>query len=300
MTAAAIATDCSIAAARRALARAFRQAGLDSPELDARILVGHALSLDHASMVADAERTLTGGERESIAVLARRRLAREPVARIVGAREFWGLPLCLSPAVLVPRPETETVVEAALAALDARGSRERRLRIADLGTGCGALMLALLSELPAAAGIATDVSEAAVRVARHNATRLGLMERSRLVVCDFIAALNGPFDLVVANPPYVATNQLGSLEPEVRDHDPAAALDGGRAGLAAYRAIAAGIGRILTPGADVVVEVGHGQAASVAALFAAAGLSPRLPARPDLAGVPRALHIRHGDEGQCA
>jgi release factor glutamine methyltransferase len=287
------APDCSIATARRALTRAFRQAGLDTPELDARILVGHALGLDHAGVAASAERPLTATERERVAAAARRRLAREPVARIVGVREFWGLPFCLSPDVLVPRPETETVVEAALAAIDARGSHATPWRVADLGTGSGALMLALLSELPAARGIATDISEAAVRMARHNATRLGFATRSRFIVGDFVAALTGPFDLVVANPPYVASAHVACLEAEVRNHDPVAALDGGSDGLAAYRAIATGVDRILAPGGDMVVELGHGQAERVAALFAAAGLSPQSPVRLDLAGVPRALHIRH-------
>jgi release factor glutamine methyltransferase len=295
-----MASHCTIATARRALARSFGQAGLDTPDLDARILVGHALGLDLAGLVAGAQRALTGAERERIAGLARRRLAREPVARIVGIREFWGLPLSVSPAVLVPRPETETVVETALSAVDAGGPRTRPLRIADLGTGSGALLLALLSELPAALGVATDLSEAAVRMARHNASRLGLLQRSRFIVCDFAAALAGPFDLVVANPPYVTSDRLARLEPEVREHDPVAALDGGVDGLAAYRAIAAGIDRALAPGGSVVLELAEGQADSVAALFAAAGLSPLLPARADLAGVPRALHIRARDKGQCA
>ena len=296
----ATASDCSIACARRALARSFGQAGLDTPDLDARILVGHALGLDLAGLVAGAQRALTGAERERIAGFARRRLAREPVARIVGAREFWGLPLSVSPAVLVPRPETETVVEAALSAIDAGGPRTRPLRIADLGTGSGALLLALMSELPAAFGAATDISEAAVRMARHNASRLGLLQQSQFIVGDFTAALAGPFDLVVANPPYVTSERLARLEPEVREHDPAAALDGGGDGLAAYRMIAADVGRVLAPGGSVLVELGEGQADGVTALFAAAGLSPLLPPHADLAGVPRALHIRSRDKGQCA
>jgi release factor glutamine methyltransferase len=292
MTVATVLAPTSIAMARRALARDFRQAGLESPELDARVLIGHALRLDHAGLVAAAERTLSSSEGECIAALARRRLDREPVARIVGHREFWGLPLCLSSAVLVPRPESETLVELALAAIDAGGPRQRPLLIADLGTGSGALLLALLGELPAAHGLATDISETALRTARHNAWRLHLLRRIRLVACDFVSALQGPFDLVVANPPYVPSDQVARLPPEVRDHDPALALDGGVDGLAAYRAIAAGIGRILAPAGDVVVELGEGQADAVAGLFAAAGLSPRLPAKADLAGSLRALHIR--------
>src|SRR4029077_20099094 len=183
-----------------------------------------ALGLDHASLAAAAERVLDPAERERIAAVASRRLAREPVSRIVGMKEFWGLPLRVNPAVLVPRPETETVVATALAALDRDGDRARPLRIADLGTGSGALLLALLSELPNAFAIGTDLSVAALAVARDNAGRLGLAARAAFVAGDFAVALAGPFDLAVANPPYVASGEVGQLAPEVRDHDPRLAL----------------------------------------------------------------------------
>src|SRR5262245_42598261 len=216
-----------VAAVRRRLSQAFRAAGLDTPELDARVLVGHALAVDHAALAASADRPLTPHEAAALDALGRRRLAGEPVARIVGWKEFWGLPIRLGPATLVPRPETETVVEPALALVDAQGRRCAPLRLADLGTGSGALAAALLSELPLAFAAATDISPAALAVARDNCIALGFGGRAGFVACDFGAALRGGFDLVVVNPPYVRTGDIGALATEVRDHDPVAALDGG-------------------------------------------------------------------------
>ncbi|HEV2954887.1 MAG TPA: peptide chain release factor N(5)-glutamine methyltransferase [Xanthobacteraceae bacterium] len=284
-------SSVSIAGARRALARMFAAAGLDTPALDARVLVGHALGLDHAGLTAAAERVLDPAERERIAAVASRRLAREPVSRIVGMKEFWGLPLRVNPAVLVPRPETETVVATALAALDRDGDRARPLRIADIGTGSGALLLALLSELPNAFAIGTDLSTAALALARDNARQLGLAARAVFVACDFAAALAGPLDLIVANPPYVTSAELAQLAPEVRDHDPSLALDGGPDGLRAYRALAADAPRLIGAAGHMVIEVGAGQADAVASLFA--GQQPLdVTAARDLAGMSRALHIR--------
>ena len=274
--------------ARRFWAAEFRAAGLNSPELDARILVGHALSLDHAGLVAASARQLTAGETSAIATLAQRRRAHEPIARIVGGKEFWGLRLAVDAATLVPRPETETVVEAALAAVG--GARARPLRIADLGTGSGAILLALLSELPNAFGVGTDANPGALAVARDNARHLGLT-RASYVACDLAAAVRGPFDLIVSNPPYVASADIAALPPEVRLFDPLRALDGGADGLDFYRAIAAAAPALLAADGALVVELGAGQAELVAALFAAAGLVPSTP-RPDLSGVPRALVAR--------
>src|SRR5205085_5749178 len=155
------------------------------------------------------------------------RLAGEPVARIVGEKEFWSLPLAVTPAVLVPRPETETVVELALALLDRDGPRTRPLRIADLGTGSGAILLALLSELPAAQGFGTDISEGALQTAGTNAARAGLSDRATFIACDYASGLIGPFDLIVSNPPYIRSADIDGLAAEVRNHDPVAALDGG-------------------------------------------------------------------------
>ena len=277
----------TISGARRALAESFRAAGLDSPELDARILVGHALGLDQAALATAGARVLDCAERDAINELAHRRLAREPVARIIGSKEFWSLKLALSPATLVPRPETETVVEAALTALVARGTRLRVRRIADLGTGSGALLLALMTELPGAFGIGTDTSVRALAVARANAQRLGATPVA-FIACDMAAALAGPFDLVVSNPPYVRSGDIDALAPEVRDFDPRLALDGGRDGLDCYRAIAAAVPALLAFDGVLVVELGASLAPAVAALLSAAGLALQ-PPRTDLSGVPRAL-----------
>ncbi len=280
----------TVAEARRALAAKFHAGGLDTPDLDARILVGHALGLDHAALAAAATRKLGANEESAIAALAGRRLTGEPVARILGYKEFWSLPLRVDAATLVPRPETETVVEAALAAIDAGGPRSRELHIADLGTGSGALILALLSELPNAVGIGTDTSTTALVTARDNARRLALT-RARFVACDMAAALRGPFDAIVSNPPYIASGAIATLAPDVRDFDPHLALDGGTDGLDFYRAIAAAAPTLLAPGGALVVELGIGQAEPVAHLFAAVGLAPSSP-HPDLNGTPRALVAR--------
>ena len=283
----AAAASLTSADARRALAAKFRACGIESPELDARILVGHALGLDHAALAAAASRSMNAAEQHAVATLAHRRLAREPVARIIGTKEFWSLTLCIGAATLVPRPETETVVEAALDFLARRNARSRPLRIADLGTGSGAILLALLSELPQACGIGTDVSTAALTVARENAERLDL-NGARFVACDMAAALSGPFDLIVSNPPYIASAEIAGLAPEVRDFDPRVALDGGTDGLDFYRTIAATVPALLAPGGALIVEVGAGQAQPVSALFAVAGLAPA-PPRHDLNRMPRAL-----------
>jgi release factor glutamine methyltransferase len=295
MPAAEASTVLSIAAARRRLAQQFRDAGFDSPDLDARILVGHALALDHAALAAQADRGLTGSEADAIAALARRRLAREPVARIVGTKEFWGLPIALNADTLVPRPETETIVEAALAALG--DARNRPLRIADLDTGSGALLLALLHELAAAHGVGTDISTTALACARANATALELGGRAQFIACDHGSALGSGFDLVVANPPYIASGDIAGLEPEVRDFDPRRALDGGADGLAAYRAIAADARRLLAPGGVLVLELGAGQLDAVRSLTLAAGLAPA-DVRSDLSGVARALVVKVSPQGR--
>jgi release factor glutamine methyltransferase len=281
----------TIAQARRAMAAQFRAANLDTPELDARILVAHALGFDHGGLAAAPSRILNVGETNAIAELTRRRLAREPVARIVGWKEFWSLPLHIDAATLVPRPETETVVEAALATVEMHRRRSRPLRIADLGTGSGAILLALLAELPNAFGIGTDVSVQALFVARDNARRLGF-PRAQFVACNLAAALRGTFDVIVSNPPYIASADIAALTPEVRDFDPPGALDGGSDGLDVYRLIAAAAPALLAPDGVLVVELGAGQADAVAALFAAGGLAP-LPPRYDLNGVPRAMTARN-------
>jgi release factor glutamine methyltransferase len=281
----------SIEAARRRLARELREHGVEAPEPDARIIVGHVLGLDHAALAAQSGRLLATEEANAIAALAARRLTREPVARIVGCKEFWGLPFKLNDETLLPRPETETVVEAALAAVATDHRKPRPPRIADLGTGSGALLLALLSELPNASGIGTDISLAALGCARDNAAALGLCARASFVACDYGAAVKGPVDLLVSNPPYVARPDIAGLQPEVRDFDPRRALDGGPDGLDGYRSIASQARRLLAPEGLLVLELGWGQSAPVASIFAATGLAPTAW-RHDLAGIVRAVVMR--------
>ncbi|CCD91393.1 putative protein methyltransferase hemK modifies release factors RF-1 and RF-2 [Bradyrhizobium sp. ORS 375] len=280
----------SIDSARRAVAARLADAGLDSPELDARLLVGHALQLDLTGLVMHGQRQLSDEEAQRLDALVQRRLAGEPVARILGHKEFWGLELQLSADTLVPRPDTETVVELTLEHLQAGGALARPLRIADLGTGSGAILLALLSELPQAFGVGTDINTAALTTARENARALGLDDRAALVACSYASALAPPFDLIVSNPPYIPSTDIADLAVEVRAHDPLRALDGGRDGLDAYRALIPQAASLLRPGGAVIVEVGQGQSDDVAGLMSETGLASDSSAtKADLGGIPRAV-----------
>ena len=270
------------------LAQAFHTAGIEAADVDGRLLVGHALHLDRARLIAQSDRILEAREINVISALAARRLKREPVSRILGQKEFWSIALAITPDVLVPRPETETVVEGALDFVVRGGLRMEKLRILDIGTGSGALLLALLRELPNATGTGTDISTGALKVARENAARCGVEGRFTFVVCDIASVVEGPFDLLVSNPPYIAHDEITSLAPEVKNYDPTVALDGGDDGLAAYRAIAADAKRLLAPGARMFVELGAGQEAAVRDLFTNVGLIAGI-ARTDLAGIPRVL-----------
>ena len=282
-------TGHSLAAVRRTVAESLRRGGVDNPDLDARVLIGHALALDAAALVTQSQRVLAYDEAAAIARLAVRRLMHEPVARIVGRKEFWQLSLRLNSQTFVPRPETETVVEAALAAARPSLSRARKLRVADLGTGSGALLLAILSELPESFGVGTDINVAALRCARDNAASFGA--RASFVACDYGGALQGPIDVLVSNPPYIPHNEIADLTPEVCAFDPLLALDGGVDGLDGYRAIAADARRLLAPAGVLVVELGFGQSLGVQSLFEAAGLACA-PPQHDLSGIPRALVAR--------
>jgi release factor glutamine methyltransferase len=271
------------AEARRLLARAFDAAGLATPALDARVLLCEALAITTTELATRPEKALGEGAAR-LAAFAARRLAGEPVARIRGVQEFWGMPFLLSPATLVPRPETETVVEAALAAVAGRPSP----RILDLGTGTGCILVALLSELPQAIGFGVDRSLQAAATARRNAEANAVGDRAFFVAGDWAQPLAGLFDLVVSNPPYIETAVVGELAPEVRLHDPRLALDGGADGLAAYRRITAEVTRLLAPSASLVVEVGAGQARQVCALMDSAGLVKSCVAH-DLSGIERVV-----------
>lgn len=284
-------TGQSIERARRALAVQLRSAQLDEAELDARILLGAILGLDLTGLMAQAARTLTEAEAARLAQHAQRRIAGEPVARILGAREFWGLPFRLSEATLVPRPDTETVVERALELF-----RERQMshppRIADIGTGSGAILLALLHEIPDAFGVGTDLSLSALDTAKGNAAALGLAGRAAFVACSYAAALRGPFDLIVSNPPYIPSGEIPKLGIEVREHDPHLALDGGNDGYDAYRALIPQAAERLAPGGALIVEAGQGQAGDIETLMTAAALSVDRPPKADMAGIARAVSAR--------
>ncbi|HET7886653.1 MAG TPA: peptide chain release factor N(5)-glutamine methyltransferase [Bradyrhizobium sp.] len=279
----------TVEATRRTATARLASAGIDSAELDARLLAGAAFGLDLTGLIAAGTRIVTHDEAAVLEDFLRRRIVGEPVARILGVKEFWGLTLQLSPATLVPRPDTETVVELALEACRGQHHMMKQRQIVDVGTGSGAILLALLSEFPDATGVGTDISFEALQTARNNAVALGLNSRARFVACNYMTALAGAFDLIVSNPPYIRSAEIGGLDPEVRQYDPPAALDGGTDGLDAYRAIVPEAARLLAAGGTLVVEAGYGQSGPIAALMSASGLTADLPPKADLAGIPRAV-----------
>lgn len=263
----------------------LREAGVDTPELDARILMGAALGMTREHMLIHATARLNPAQVSRVLGFIARRVDREPVSRILGRREFWSLDFQLSPATLDPRPDSETLIDEALAGI---ADRKAPLSILDLGTGTGCLLLALLSELPNAAGTGIDRSEEAVATATANARRLGLGQRARFAVGDWGTGLTERFDLVVSNPPYIPDAEIETLAPEVVRFDPVAALAGGPDGLNAYRTIIAQLPNLLKSNGKVIFEVGAGQSGDVAGLLASAGFSG-IGTRRDLAGVERAV-----------
>ncbi|TVS00918.1 MAG: peptide chain release factor N(5)-glutamine methyltransferase, partial [Rhodospirillales bacterium] len=275
----------TVAAALHTAAGALRQAGIPSARLEARLLLCHVLGIDMAMAIGHPERRLDAAGQVGFEALVLERSRRRPLAQILGEREFWSLRFHVTSDVLVPRPESETLVEAVL---DRVRDRSRPVRIVDLGTGSGCLLLALLSELPAASGVGVDRSWPALRVAQDNANRLGLARRAQFVQGDWTAPFTGRFDVIVANPPYIPTDVLATLEPEVARYEPRQALDGGADGLAAYRALIPGSAAILGDHGMVAVEVGAGQAEAVAVLMRDHGLTGTAT-RADLAGVPRCV-----------
>lgn len=265
---------------RRAIAdRLRREWGDDparTPALDARLIVAHALGIAPDRLVLEPDRPVPPAAAAVAERLLARRLAGEPVARLLGEKEFWSLPFRLSPETLVPRPETETLVAAVLDLLGAEGRRNAPLRLVDLGTGSGAILLALLSELPAAHGVGIDLAAGALAVASGNAARLGLAERAAFVRASWLDAVSGPVDVIVANPPYIESAAIAGLPPEVARFDPLLALDGGPDGLDPFRAIVADSPRVLAPDGWLAVEVGAGQAEAVAGLGARNALRARI------------------------
>jgi release factor glutamine methyltransferase len=278
----------TIGAALAETAAVLAASGGEEPRRRARWVIAAALRLSAAEVFARPERILGAAEQTRIAAIRDRLAEREPLGRVLGHREFWGLDFALSPETLEPRPESETIVEAVLARL---ADRRMPYRFLDLGTGTGCLLLALLAEYPNASGVGVDLAPGAAATARLNAAALGLYGRAAFVAGDWGRALTGGFDGVVANPPYIATRAIAGLMPEVREHDPRLALDGGEDGLAAYRRIAADLSRLLVPGGLFAAEIGMGQQAAVAAIVAAGGLMVETIAA-DLAGIPRCLVAR--------
>lgn len=261
-------------------------AGIEGADLDARVLLRDILNVSDAVLLTEGSRPLSEDVAARFSENLDRRVAGEPVARILGHREFWGLDFALGPDTLVPRPDTEIVVEAALAAM--RRAEKAAPNIADFGTGTGCILLALLHEMPDARGVGVDRSPGALEVARGNAERLGLAGRARFIQSDWGAGLEAGLDLLVSNPPYISSREISGLDVEVRAHDPRLALDGGADGLESYRLIVADAARLLVPGGVLVLELGVGQGPEVSGLATAAGLRVG-EIRPDLAGIPRAL-----------
>jgi release factor glutamine methyltransferase len=262
-------------------------AGLDQPRREAWLLLGHVMARSRAGLMAAADESVPRDVAAQAETLVERRARGEPLAYLVGEKEFWSLALRVTPAVLIPRPDSETVVEAALAALPSGPAA----RILDLGTGSGCLLLAILSERPRVFGIGVDLSPAALDVARANAGQLGLASRTGFLASNWDAALAGSFDLIVSNPPYIRTDDLAALPRGIREYEPRRALAGGSDGLDAFRAIVGGASRLLRRGGWLGLEVGAGQADAVVAMLRAAGFVD-LDKRRDLAGIDRCVSGR--------
>jgi release factor glutamine methyltransferase len=268
------------------LAETFDRAELEEPRREARLALSEAGGIQPAALIADPDTALGEPVASQLAGLAARRAAGEPLSKIAGRREFWGLTLIVSPDVLDPRPETETLVETALKLIGAR--RRDRLSILDLGVGSGAILCALLSECPAARGVGVDASPAAVAIARRNVAACGLAERAEVRLGSWTEGLEGPFDLIVSNPPYIPSAEIDGLPREVRDFDPRLSVDGGADGLDAYRAILPASVGLLAPGGRLIVEVSAGQGGDVLGLAARLGFV-HAETRRDLAGIERVV-----------
>ncbi|MDE0172037.1 MAG: peptide chain release factor N(5)-glutamine methyltransferase [Defluviicoccus sp.] len=269
----------------------LRAAGVPSPRADARLLLRAVLDRSAEASIRDPDGPVPIASADRFLTLVERRAGRKPVSRILGEREFWSLGFSLVPDTLDPRPDSEAVVDAALAWC---GNRSEPLRVLDLGTGTGCLLLSVLSELPRATGVGTDIAEAAVAAAAQNAARHGLSRRASFRRTDWDADIEGQFELILSNPPYIPSSEIGGLEPEVSLWEPRAALDGGADGLDAYRRLAPAIAGRLAPGGAAFLEIGSGQERPVETIMAAEGLA-RFARKADLSGIVRCLgFIRRG------
>ncbi len=280
----------TLAQAFAATALRLRQAGIETPELDARVLLCHAAGLSHETYIARAREPLPADAAPRLQHAVARRLAREPVARITSAREFYGRSFILGKDTLDPRPDTETLIEAALDIVGERDWQEKPLELLDLGTGTGCILVTLLAELPYATGLGTDLSLGALAIAAANANGHGVAARASFAASDWLDGISGKFDLILSNPPYLAASEIAGLAKDVADYDPHLALDGGSDGLEAYRRIAMRARDALAKDGRLLVEIGPEQGEAVAATFARAGLTPeRGEGRRDLAGRPRVI-----------
>lgn len=278
----------TVAAAQRVLRAALAPLDAEAARHETRLLLRHVLGLDLTALVLAGDRPVAPDDARRLADLARRRLAGEPIARVLGTAGFHGLDFALTPATLVPRPDTETLVETALAGL---AGLEAPL-VADLGVGSGAVLVSLLAARPDAFGLATDLSDEALRTARRNAEEAGVAQRAAFLRTSYAETLApGAFDAILSNPPYIASAEIDELDPEVRLHDPRLALDGGADGLDAYRAIAPQAFAALKPGGLLAVEIGWRQGADVVARLTAAGFDA-IRIVPDLAGRDRVVLAR--------
>ena len=261
-------------------AETLQRAGIPAPRKEAQRLLAHVLGVDPGALMAMDDKKASDGTAAAFLAKIEHRSGHAPLSHVLGYRDFWSHRFQITPHVLDPRPETETLIAAALEAPFAR--------VLDLGTGSGCILLSLLCERPDARGTATDISPEALAVARLNAEALGVADRVALVEADWGAGVAGRFDLIVSNPPYIPAAEIAGLAPDVRDHEPRRALTDGGDGLSAYRRIAEAAPRLLAPGGRLMVEIGPGQAETVAAYFGAAGLAPG-GVRPDLDGRPRVV-----------
>ena len=289
----AAATGTTVGAALREAERRLREAGVPSPAFDARLLLRAAAGWTAAELLAEGRSRLAPGARAAFGRLVAGRAARRPLQHLTGTVEFHGLPLAVGPEALVPRPETEILVEAALEFARETGPPRR---IADVGCGAGPIALALAAGLPQSFATGFDNDPAALRLAARNRRANGLDDRVALARADLLtAARPGAFRVIAANLPYVPTAEIGTLEPEVRDHEPRHALDGGPDGLDPLRRLLPGARRALEPGGRLFLEIGAGQREAAARLLSAAGFRP-VAAIPDLAGIPRVLAAEPGPE----
>lgn len=266
----------------------FRQIEIETAKLDARLIVQHALGMSDMDMLVQFDRQLTEQDLVLVAELGERRLKREPVAHLLGYREFWGLNFAVSSDVLVPRADSETLVEVIL---DDIKDHQAPLKLLDIGTGSGCLLLALLSELPNAVGIGVDMSASALNMAGRNAQNLGLSERSLFIRGDFASAFSGSFDLVLSNPPYLAEEEFSRLDADVADYDPYSALVSGPSGLEAYEQVLEQVGSWPSPLPTVYFEIGYRQGEALKALALRSDAS-HVEIKQDLGSRDRVVTVR--------